>query len=244
MRKLCARPDPSKDLKANLLVWAEQWQALREKNADAEFSWYQKQKKGAERSARLWLLDELLPWTNNHCAFCDGMGGTTNWPVEHFKPKAKHRFPEAAYDWTNLYPCCERCQGKGDEWEADLLRPDEDGYEFGDCFYFDYTAPEGVALLAKPGNQRAATLLRLYRLDDTQRRGARRREWHFWDPPPYDDPQLRPHASEEEKTHWQQARQMRQLCVERYRSGHLSLEDRPYRDLAEEVIQRLAAEHA
>ena len=116
------------------------------------------------------------------------MGGTTQWPVEHFKPKAKGKFPEEAYSWTNLYPCCERCQGKGAEWVADLLRPDEEEYEFSACFYYDFTAAEGVALCPRPGHERAATLIRLYKLDDGERRKARMAEWHCWDPPPHDDP--------------------------------------------------------
>lgn len=237
MRKLVPRPEPSAELAANLTVWAEQWEALRAGNPDAKFPWYEKQKDGQARSARLWLLDELLAWSSQHCAFCDGLGGTTNWPVEHFKPKARDKFPEAAYDWDNLYPCCERCQGKGDAWVPDLLRPDEEGYEFAAFFYYDYTADEGVALKPKQDNERARMLIRLYRLDDPERRAARQREWHFWDPPPHDDPA----AGADDAGHWQLACQARQLNVQRFRLGHLSLEDRPYRDMGEEILTRLAA---
>lgn len=165
MRKLPARPYSTPTLAENLAVWARQWDELRVKNPDAEFPWYTKDKK----SARQWILDELLAWSYHHCAFCDGMGGTTNWPVEHFKPKAKSKFPELAYAWSNLYPCCEKCQGKGDWWEDEpaLLRPDEIDYDFTAFFIHDYTAPDGVALLANPlagpeREKRAQLLIRIY----------------------------------------------------------------------------------
>ncbi|MEZ5326723.1 MAG: hypothetical protein R3F19_16880 [Verrucomicrobiales bacterium] len=239
MRKLPPRPQPSEALAANLAVWARQWDELKARNPDAEFRWNTKD----QRSAREWILDELLRWSANHCAFCDGMGGTTNWPVEHFKPKS--HYPEDGYAWENLYPCCEQCQGKGAEYDDDLMRPDEEDYAFARYFWFDFTAPDGVALLpiAKSvvERTRAERLIKLYRLDDRKRRQAREREWHIWDPPPHDDPTAWADASPTDLAHWELAQQHRDLQIARWKSGHLSIEDRPYRDLVEEVLEKLTA---
>jgi uncharacterized protein (TIGR02646 family) len=71
----------------------------------------------------------LLTMSAHHCAFCDGLlGQTSRETVEHFRPKAT--FPELAYDWGNLYPCCDGCQTKGTLFEAALLQPDGPGYRF------------------------------------------------------------------------------------------------------------------
>jgi len=47
--------------------------------------------------------------TQAHCAFCDGqIGAESRETVEHFRPKGL--FPELAYAWDNLFPCCDLCQ--------------------------------------------------------------------------------------------------------------------------------------
>ena len=50
----------------------------------------------------------LLEMTQKHCAFCDKKFREDDIvPIEHFKPKIE--YPENAFEWTNLYPICPKC---------------------------------------------------------------------------------------------------------------------------------------
>ena len=101
--------------------WAQQWVARRERNPNATFTWYQHENK----SAREWLLPLLRDMTDGHCSFCDSfpLEGQSNEPIEHFRPKSN--FPCLAFEWGNLYYCCEKCQtSKQEEWSEELLAPD------------------------------------------------------------------------------------------------------------------------
>ena len=73
-------------------------------NKPKAFSWYD----GVYEK----LLDDLKEQTGSHCAFCDramSPDGDTDEEIEHFKPKSFKNFPELAYEWTNLYPICPKC---------------------------------------------------------------------------------------------------------------------------------------
>jgi uncharacterized protein (TIGR02646 family) len=154
--------------------WTEQWIALRQRNADAKFPWYQHEKK----SVRDLLLPLLRNMTAGHCSFCDAfpLEGQSNEPIEHFRPKSV--FPLLAYTWSNLYYCCEKCQSsKGEKWpdDVDVIAPDDPGYRWSDWFEFDYT--NGQLRPNKFANElaqnRAAETIKLYGLGLAER--ARRR---------------------------------------------------------------------
>ena len=152
--------------------WTLQWIDLRENNANANFPWYSSDKK----SAREWLLPQLRAMTAGHCSFCDAfpLEGQANEPIEHFRPKSK--FLSLAYEWGNLYYCCEKCQSsKGEQWSDDLLAPDVAGYCWSDWFEFDYTTGHvrPNAFADAHSQNRTNVTIRLYGLGSRER--ARRR---------------------------------------------------------------------
>ncbi|MCA9490690.1 MAG: HNH endonuclease [Myxococcales bacterium] len=78
--------------------------------------------------------------TDEHCAYCDHfpLGIEASAEIDHFQPKSDDRFAHLAYEWTNLYGVCRRCnQAKSDRWEAALLRPDDEDYAFDRYFEVD-----------------------------------------------------------------------------------------------------------
>lgn len=118
------------------------------------------------------IIDKLLEITKQHCAFCDSfpLGNRTIKPtIEHFKPKAKDKFPELAYEWGNLFPCCHYCQEKGDKFDEKLLKPDTEGYDFYNYFEFDDSEWE-IQPTKKPDvsdsdKERAKTTIDIYKLN-------------------------------------------------------------------------------
>ena len=152
--------------------WAKRWVALRDLKPNATFTWYQHQNK----SAREWLLPLLRKMTDGHCSFCDSfpLEGQSNEPIEHFRPKST--FPNLAYDWGNLYYCCEKCQTtKKEVWSEELLAPDQPGYRWSDWFEFDYTTGHVRPNQFAEANlqTRASITIRIYGLASDER--ARRR---------------------------------------------------------------------
>jgi 5-methylcytosine-specific restriction endonuclease McrA len=82
------------------------------------------------------LLPLMIEIFGDKCAFCNN-GPIYNHPsakyytLEHFKPKDRSLFPEYAYQWENLYPCCQMCNHeRGNQVDALLLRPDDIAYDF------------------------------------------------------------------------------------------------------------------
>jgi energy-coupling factor transporter ATP-binding protein EcfA2 len=63
----------------------------------------------------------LLAMTQHHCAFCDShwrCPRTSDATIEHFRPKGDDRFAALAFEWTNPFPACDRCQGrKREHWD-------------------------------------------------------------------------------------------------------------------------------
>lgn len=129
--------------------------------------------------------------TQMHCAFCDGRIGTVSKKtVEHFRPKS--RFPELAYDWENLFPCCDQCQSqKLEKFDEALLKPDAEEYRFEDYFIRNYKSGtlEPLPNASQAARQRAEITLVLYGLNLPERNRERIREWeHFLrDPHPHLD---------------------------------------------------------
>jgi uncharacterized protein (TIGR02646 family) len=161
------RADAPSCLSAQALGWTEAFVQARV-NGAARFRWPSDPCYQAVRAT-------LLTMSTHHCAFCDGLlGQTSRETVEHFRPKAT--FPELAYDWHNLFPCCDCCQSaKREEFDEALLQPDGPGYRFEEFFLLRY---ETGALEARPdasemNRQRANVTIGLYALNTAERKRAR-----------------------------------------------------------------------
>ncbi len=123
----------------------------------------------------------LLAMTKNHCAFCDGgdLGAMSRETLEHFRPKSRPEFHRLAYQWENLYPCCDRCQSeKHEQYDDALLIADAVGYAFEDYFIADYSTGEILPNpLASAVNQsRADKTIELYGLNIDVRKTIRKKE--------------------------------------------------------------------
>lgn len=53
------------------------------------------------------------------CCYCEAnITNVTFVHIEHRKPKAKHRFPELTFEWSNLHLACPKCNNsKSDKWD-------------------------------------------------------------------------------------------------------------------------------
>ncbi|MCB1190969.1 MAG: TIGR02646 family protein [Leptospiraceae bacterium] len=126
------------------------------------------------------IQEPLLEMTRSHCAFCDGFFEQSPVTIEHFKPKSI--FPELAYEWNNLFPCCYTCQQKSDDYKDLLLKPDELEYEYEKYFYNDYVTGEIVpnpkALVKDMA--RAEYTIKVYNLiAEGRNQGRKRYKKHF-----------------------------------------------------------------
>ncbi|MCG8421040.1 MAG: TIGR02646 family protein [Proteobacteria bacterium] len=94
------------------------------------------------------LLPPLEAMTQSHCSYCDGypLDDIAYPTIDHFLPKGQ--YPELTYNWNNLYLACPRCQNEKEtrfdlriqreEYQGELLRPDEPNYKFERYFLFNY----------------------------------------------------------------------------------------------------------
>ena len=175
MRKL-TRTESPECLQQNATNWtADFFTQTRAKNASHRFSW---------RSDTCYqaIRNSLAVMTQEHCAFCDGpIGSESRETVEHFKPKS--RFPELAYAWDNLLPCCDKCQSvKLEQFDEALLKPDALDYIFHHYFTVNYHTGdiEPSPHVDENAQHRAKTTLELYGLNAPKRKTMRLREWRFY----------------------------------------------------------------
>ncbi len=183
MRKL-DRPSQPECLETNAAKWTEAFVTSRQKNPKHRFSW---PKPDCYQSVR----KRLSEMTQAHCAFCDGQIGTeSRETVEHFRPKS--RFPGFAYQWDNLFPCCDMCQSqKLEQFDDGLLKPDDDDFAFMRYFVVNFKTGE-IEPSPHADEQlqdRAKITIRMYGLNLPARNSARRREWERFcrDPAPFLD---------------------------------------------------------
>ncbi len=161
----------------NQLAWGLQYESKIKnplKSNDFQWATYQGQK------VNQLIEDDLRNMTQNHCAFCDifplRQSGRT---IEHFRPKT--RFPKESHLWTNLFYCCHACQEKGEQFDENLIKPDEVGYEFSSFFVCRF---DGDAIYIKPNPRRtdqeqnsANVTIELYGLNRFDRPEDRFRVW-------------------------------------------------------------------
>lgn len=171
MYKLARLPQPD-CLASNAPEWTEDFVTARKADPHAAFSW---------RSAGCYqtIRSTLLEMTQSRCAFCDAfVGAASRETVEHFRPK-KH-FPELAYLWSNLFPCCDVCQSsKRELFDELLLRPDDEAYSFSRYFVANFRTGEVDPSPAAPveDQERARRTIAIYGMNIPQRKAARLREW-------------------------------------------------------------------
>jgi len=101
--------------------WTERWQAMREARRTGDW---------APEGARKVLGDELRNLAFGKCAFCESLLDVGSYlEIEHYVAKTVQ--PERAFEWSNLFPICGRCNSaKGSADHAGLLiKPDVDDPE-------------------------------------------------------------------------------------------------------------------
>lgn len=168
------RPVEPDCLRDNAPTWTETYISKRRANPKARFNWpdgtcYQHTRK------------TLLDMTQQHCAFCDGPFAESPKTIEHFRPKS--RFPELAFAWSNLFPCCYACQSsKQEKFNECLLKPDDEDYRFDRYFLVKYETGEIEVspLLGPQERERAAITLEIYGLNTPERKNARVRELRYF----------------------------------------------------------------
>jgi len=170
LRKL-ERTDVPACLRENAPAWTEAFMAARQQDSGYKFRWH--------RDCYPEIRQQLREMTQGHCAFCDGpVGIESRETVEHFRPKS--RFPELAYQWENLFPCCDVCQAnKRERFEDGLLKPDAHDYDFNRYFVVNYQSGElePAPYASEEAQQSARITLDLYGLNEPARKRARKREW-------------------------------------------------------------------
>ena len=170
MRKLTRTAAP-KCLQDHATNWTDEFVKKIANNPSHKFSW----RNSACYQA---IRQTLVSMTQRHCAFCDGLLGlTSRETVEHFRPKKI--FPELAYAWDNLFPCCDLCQSiKLERFDEALLKADTEDYAFNNYFTVNYHTGEiEVSSRSDPNAQAKARItLELYGLNTKDRMKARIRE--------------------------------------------------------------------
>jgi len=183
LRRL-VRPSQPECLENNSVKWTEAFVASRQQNPKHRFSWPKPDCYQAIRK-------QLSEMTQTHCAFCDGQIGTeSRETVEHFRPKSQ--FPGFAYQWDNLFPCCDMCQSqKREQFDDGLLKPDAADFAFMRYFVVNFKTGE-IEPSPHADEQlqyQAKITIRIYGLNLPARNNARRREWERFcrDPEPFLD---------------------------------------------------------
>lgn len=127
------------EIENNWQRWGEEW-----KHSSDKWNWEKRLPNGQKYNVKKKLKEKLLALTGNRCAFCDfyplfeEASETDIDTSEHFLPKDQLLFPEYAYCWMNLFPCCKKCNNeKGNQFSELLLLPDADDYEFDKYFTVD-----------------------------------------------------------------------------------------------------------
>ncbi|WP_318373019.1 hypothetical protein [Enterobacter sp.] len=107
------RPECPDYLKNCWEILGLRYEQAKQQNPKYNFTWYADFR--YEETGK-----KLTAMTKGHCAFCDGghLGVMNRETIEHFRPKSRTEFHRVAYQWENLYPCCDRCQSeKGEQYE-------------------------------------------------------------------------------------------------------------------------------
>lgn len=156
----------------NWEAWGKEYAERRAANPSHTFSW----KSWQGMSVREHILPLLKEMTKSHCSFCDGfpLGAVSRETVEHFRPKSS--FPHSAYEWENLFLCCDVCQSaKGEDFDELLLKPDDTEYEFCSFFICDFKngSIKPNPKVSLDNQKKAAKTIEIYKLNKKERCSAR-----------------------------------------------------------------------
>jgi len=160
------RLDPPDWLREHAQAWGEEYARKKVEKRSHRFEW----KPFRGKKVNHHLLPKLKEQTDNHCSYCDRFPPFRNdETIDHFCPKGDSRFYGLVYEWENLYLACGNCQAaKLEQYDADLLRPDEPSFHFE--YYFNYNYYEHILepnLERNEADQRKAkTTIRLLGLND------------------------------------------------------------------------------
>jgi uncharacterized protein (TIGR02646 family) len=179
MQRFERRPEPE-FLAQNAARWNNQWANLKTRNPGALFQWY----KHNGQPVNQLLLPDLSAQTQQHCSYCDAFPPRLNdETIDHFQPKSDPFFYNNAYSWINLYLSCGHCQNaKMEQYSADLLRPDVEGFSFERYFFYNFTSHEIEANLdASAEEQRRAIVTRdTFQFNHPGQTTSRRHAWERW----------------------------------------------------------------
>lgn len=119
---------------------------------------------------------QLGALTQEHCSFCDGYPlMESKETVEHYAPKAA--YPLLAYDWENLYYCCDACQSKSNRLPfEESLRPDAIDYAFERYFYYADGEVKVLENLSPEEKSAAVAFLKRYGINDNPKRNQARKD--------------------------------------------------------------------
>ena len=124
------RPRSPAALVRNKRAWTERWKEIAAAGTGRDW---------ATQAAKRELKKPLLALTWEKCAFCEGrLGSQAYAQIEHYV--SRHVAPGRAFQWTNLLPVCQICNGsKGDaDHHGSLVKPDAEDPE-----PFFWIGPEG-----------------------------------------------------------------------------------------------------
>ena len=124
------------ELEKHFLKWGQEFEKLLQNSGkSSNFTW----RGGLYEEIRTQLSLIVV----GHCTFCDGypIATISKETLEHYFPKKE--FPLKAYEWYNLFYCCDKCQSEANKRKFQFtLKPDEASYSFSDYFWFDLDSGE------------------------------------------------------------------------------------------------------
>jgi uncharacterized protein (TIGR02646 family) len=138
VRRFERHPAPT-ILHDNATQWTARFVERRKREPGARFAWPIVDGMPVNRQ----LVRPLGAMTDDHCAYCDGfpLDVVSVETIDHFRPKSQ--FPALAFQWENLYLCCEGCQReKGSDFDDAWLRPDAVDYRFERYFVVNFRTGE------------------------------------------------------------------------------------------------------
>ncbi|MCP4600092.1 MAG: TIGR02646 family protein [Proteobacteria bacterium] len=176
MRKIQRPAQGPTVITENIAKWTSSWVTKVEESIREEkkAQWRWPQKDGKPLNQLIW--PDLSGMTDHHCAYCDGPFSQSRETIDHFRPKV--RFPKSAFEWTNLFPACDLCQSRLDDWDERLLKPDAEDFRF--CDYFLCDAATGKIVpnpqASAEDRERAETTITIFKLNNPARSKQRKRE--------------------------------------------------------------------
>lgn len=119
------------------------------------------------------IKDLLLKESNSKCMYCESLVGHVAYEhIEHIKPKARAKYPELSFEWSNLGLACPKCNlNKSDDYDEKI--PFINPYIDDPLNHFLFL---GILIRHKPGDLRAELTektLKLNRPELLERRNER-----------------------------------------------------------------------